>query len=141
MPKKVNRIILDTNLWISFLLTSDYSRLDTILSNQQIQLIFSEELLNEFVEVAQRPKFRKYFSKDDLTGLLSQIKNVAEFIEVTSTVSICRDLKDNFLLALAKDGNADFIITGDNDLLELKKFEKTRIITITQFLKLKLKNT
>jgi putative PIN family toxin of toxin-antitoxin system len=137
MPRKINRIILDTNLWISFLLTSDYSKLDTILSNQQVQLIFSKELLEEFVEVAQRPKFKKYFSNTDLTELLLQIKNVAEFIEVTTEVSICRDLKDNFLLALAKDGKADFLVTGDNDLLELKKFSNTRIVTISQFLKMK----
>lgn len=139
MAKKVNRIILDINLWISFLLASDYTKLDSILSLQQTQLIFSEELLNEFVEVAQRPKFKKYFSKDDLTELLSQIKNVAEFVEVTSEVSICRDQKDNFLLALAKDSNTDFLLTGDNDLLELKKFGKTRIVTIAYFLQLKTK--
>jgi uncharacterized protein len=49
-------------------------------------------------------------------------------------VAVCRDEKDNFLLSLAFDGNADFLITGDQDLLELKKYKRTRIMTITDFL-------
>lgn len=112
-------------------------KLDIILSFQQIRLLFSKELLNEFVQVTQRPKFKKYFSKGDLTQLLLQIRNQAEFIEVNSNVSICRDPKDDFLLALARDGKAGFLITGDNDLLELKRFKKTRILTIDQFIRLK----
>jgi len=46
---------------------------------------------------------------------------------------LCRDDKDNFLLALAKDSNADFLITGDKDLLILKKFEDTSIVTIADY--------
>jgi predicted nucleic acid-binding protein len=52
---------------------------------------------------------------------------------VTSSVSLCRDKKDNFLLALAKDACADYLITGDKDLLVIKKFERTQIITITEY--------
>ena len=66
--------------------------------------------------------------------LLSQIKNVAEFIEVTSDVEICRDPKDNFLLALAKDGTATHLISGDKDLLDIKEFDNTKIITMTNYL-------
>jgi len=43
------------------------------------------------------------------------------------------DPKDNFLLALAKDGNADYLITGDNNLLSLKEFGKTKIVTLSEF--------
>ena len=58
----------------------------------------------------------------------------AEFIEVTSVVDICRDEKDNFLLVLAKDGKASHLITGDKDLLILKKIDKTRILNIADYL-------
>ena len=61
MTKTKDRVIIDTNLWISFLLTKDFSKLDKILSEEKIVLIFSEELLDEFIEVARRPKFKKYF--------------------------------------------------------------------------------
>ena len=102
MPAKTkHKIIIDSNLWISFLLTSDYSRIDTLLSNETIILLFSQELIDEFVDVAQRPKFRKYFSLDDLENLLLKVRAKAKFISVTSIIDICRDPKDNFLLALA----------------------------------------
>ena len=135
MPAKTkHKIVIDTNLWISFLLTTDYSKIDSLLSNETIILLFSEELIDEFVEVAQRPKFRKYFSLDDLENLLVKVRTKAEFISVTSIVDICWDTKDNFLLALAQDGKATHLITGDNDLLVLQKIGKTKIITITKYL-------
>lgn len=76
--------------------------------------------MNEFVEVAQRPKFKNYFSVAALEFLLEQINLRAVFIEVKSEIAICRDPKDNFLLALSSDGNATHLITGDKDLLDLK---------------------
>ena len=134
MPGEKNRIIIDTNLWISFLLSNDYSKLDVFINDNRIVLLFSETLLDEFIQVAQRPKFKNYFSATDLEILLLQIKNEGEFITVKSDVNICRDPKDNFLLSLAKDGRASHLITGDKDLLDIKVFEKTKIITITSFL-------
>jgi len=53
---------------------------------------------------------------------------------VTSNISVCRDPKDDFLLSLAKDGNATYLITGDKDLLILKEFGKTTILTVTEYL-------
>ena len=133
MPRK-HRVIVDTNLWISFLLTRDFARLDTLLATEKLTLLFSQELLNEFVAVAQRPKFKKYFSLANLEVLLLQLSTKAEFITVTSAVEICRDAKDNFLLSLAVDGKATHLLTGDKDLLVLKRQNKTRILTIAEYL-------
>jgi putative PIN family toxin of toxin-antitoxin system len=135
MPtKRRDRVVIDTNLWISFLLTKDFSKLDTFFSNESIVLLFSQELLDEFVIVAGRPKLKKYFSLPDLDILLSRLNTKAKFIEVSSRVSICRDPKDNFLLSLAKDGSATHILTGAKDLLVLKKIGRTKIMTITEYL-------
>jgi len=134
MPNAKDRVIIDTNLWISFLLTKDYSKLDSILSEALLTLLFSQESLEEFIEVAQRPKFKKYFSKSDLYELLLQIKERALFITVHSVIDICRDPKDNYLLSLAKDGEATHIITGDKDLLDIGVFGKTKILTLTAYL-------
>ncbi len=106
MPKRKDKIIIDTNLWISFLLTSNFSKPDKIIANTPITLLFSETLLDEFVEVAQRPKFKKYFTIKDLESLLIRIKSEAEFVEIRSDVTICRDPKDNLWLSLAKDGKS-----------------------------------
>lgn len=133
MPKS-DRIIIDTNLWISFLLTKDYSKLDKLFSKNGLILLFSQELLEEFVDVARRPKFKKYFAVADINSLLSEIHLKAEFFEVNSDINVCRDPKDDFLLSLCKDGNATHLITGDKDLLEIKMFGKTLILTITEYL-------
>lgn len=134
MPNKNDRVIIDTNLWISFLLINDFSKLERILSDKLITLIFSDTLSNEFIEVAQRDKFKKYFTKIDLENLILRLREVGEFIDVVSTIAICRDAKDDFLLALAKDGKATHLITGDKDLLDIKIFGRTKIITITNYL-------
>ncbi|TLV02733.1 putative toxin-antitoxin system toxin component, PIN family [Dyadobacter luticola] len=134
MPEKPLRIIIDTNLWISFLIRNDYSRLDDILFSGNCILIFSSELLEEFLSVVKRPKFRKYFSQSDIESVLETIDEYAKFVRVTSQIDICRDAKDNFLLSLAADSSADYLLTGDNDLLELRQFEGTKIVKIADFL-------
>jgi putative PIN family toxin of toxin-antitoxin system len=134
MQNKVNRIIIDTNLWISFLITKDYTKLDQIIFSGNCILVFSQKLIEEFLEVANRPKFRRFFSDSNIEELLETIDEYADFIKVTTKVNACRDVKDNFLLSLAIDGKADFLLTGDKDLLELNKFGETVITEISDFL-------
>ncbi|MCF2491220.1 putative toxin-antitoxin system toxin component, PIN family [Dyadobacter sp. CY347] len=134
MRNKPIRIILDTNLWISFLISKDYSKLDKILFSGKCRLVFSEELVREFLLVAGRPKFKKYFSTDDLEAILESIEEYADFVHVTTVATHCRDAKDNFLLSLAIDGKADYLLTGDSDLLDLETVEDTQIVTIANFL-------
>lgn len=83
--------------------------------------------------VASRPKFKKIITQDDLIAILEIIEREAEFLDVTSQVDMCRDKKDNFLLSLAIDSDADFLITGDEDLLELKSIGSTKIISMKEF--------
>lgn len=135
MQNKVSRIIIDTNLWISFLITKDFTKIDEIIFSRQGILVFSQELLDEFLEVARRPKFRRFFSASDIEDILETIDEYADFIKVQTKIEVCRDTKDNFLLSLSVDGNADFLLTGDKDLLELTNFGETTIITISEFLK------
>ena len=134
MPNKKSRIVIDTNIWISFLLTKDFYLFDKIILNTGLILLFSSKLLEEFIEVAGLPKFKKYFSTDDLEALLLQMKKHGELITVVSKTDICRDPKDNFLLLLSKDGKASYLITGDKDLLDLKRFGKTHIVTMKKYL-------
>lgn len=114
------KVILDTNLWISFLITNDFSQLDNILFTRKAKLIFNGELMEEFVNVVSRPKFQKYFTFREIEEVLEIIEEFSEYIKIKSEIDLCRDKKDNFLLSLAKDSNADFLITGDKDLLEIK---------------------
>ena len=129
-----NRVVIDTNLLISFLINKSYSRIDHQIKEGSIRLLFSDELLLEFIEVVNRPKLKKYFSKSDVDAILSTLNTVADLIQVTHKVDVCRDSKDNFLLALCEAGKANFLLTGDKDLLTMKKFGVTKILTISEFL-------
>lgn len=131
---KTNRIILNTNLWISFLISKKFNQLDKLIQNRNITLVFSNELLEEFIDVVSRPKFKKYFSKSDIEKILEYFDQFGDLITIISDIQICRDEKDNFLLNLSIDSKADFLITGDNDLLILKKIEHTKIMTFTDFI-------
>jgi len=134
--RKKTKVIIDTNLWISFLISHEFEKLDFLFSSGKICLLFSERLFAEFVGVAGREKFRKYFSESDIDGLSTKLKKVAIMVETKTVQTQCRDPKDNFLLELAIDGNADFLITGDKDLLELKSVNKAKIVKIEDFFKL-----
>jgi uncharacterized protein len=133
MPTEQSKIVIDTNLWISYLITKGFKRLDNLIFNNKARLVFSLELIDEFIEVAKRPKFRKYFRLNDIKRLLNVFETYGELVVVNSNIQICRDMKDNFLLSLSFDSQADFLISGDNDLLEIKEFGKTKIITIADF--------
>lgn len=128
------RIVIDTNLWISFLISKRYNALDKLLIEKRCKLVFSTELLVEFIEVVQRPKLRRYIGEQDLEVLLSLFELYGDLIDVKTSVRVCRDKKDNFLLALAKDGHAQYLITGDEDLLVIERFGSTRIVTFAEFL-------
>ena len=134
MPADKHRVVIDTNLWVSFLLSRNFSKLDRLLATGQVLLLVSRALLDELVEVAERPKFRKYFDLSELANLIASLKQQAELVSVTSRVTVCRDEKDNFLLALAIDGAATHLPTGDKDLLVLHPFGETQVQTITAYL-------
>ncbi len=135
MANSPERIVIDTNIFISFLISDTYGKLDQRIQNNQCRIILSVELLEEFLDVVSRPKFKKYFSNKSVTMLLEGLQEYADLINVKSKVNVCRDKKDNFLLNLCVDGKADFLITGDEDLLVLKKYKKTTILKISDYLK------
>ncbi len=134
MSIKIKRIIIDTNLWISFLITNDFNKLDHFLNSDKYLVVFSDELFDEFLEVVHREKFARYFNDLNIKILVEIINEKALFVKVFSIVNVCRDVKDNFLLSLAIDGEVDYLITGDNDLLILKHYQKTSILTINNFI-------
>jgi len=134
MSIKIKRIIIDTNLWISFLITNDFNKLDHFLNSDKYLVVFSDELFDEFLDVVHREKFALYFNDLNIKILVEIINEKALFVKVFSIVNVCRDVKDNFLLSLAIDGDVDYLITGDNDLLILKHYQKTSILTINDFI-------
>lgn len=128
-----NRIILDTNVMVSFLIGKRLQRLKDQLSDSSIILIFTDQLISELQLVTTRPKFRKHFEKRDVTELINLISILGLNYQIQTVPQICRDPKDNFLLGLCEMGKADYLITGDNDLLELAEYGGTKILKAIEF--------
>jgi len=97
-------------------------------------LLQSLDTLQELSEVLARPRFDRYVSPEEREEFLAALVNRAELIHVREQISVCRDPKDDKFLALAVDGRADCIVTGDSDLLELHPFRGIPIKTARQFL-------
>ncbi|AFZ58862.1 putative toxin-antitoxin system toxin component, PIN family [Anabaena cylindrica FACHB-243] len=131
---KAVKIIIDTNLWISFLIGKELKDLKKLLVAEKILVVISEQILEEITLVTQRPKLQKYFPSNKVDELIQLLRTIGVFINITSEVFICRDAKDNYLLALAKDSDANFLVTGDEDLLVITKFENTEIVTYKELL-------
>jgi len=126
-------ILIDSNLWVaSFISSSMRERIQRLVSDENIVILADSELLAELADVFSRPKFSK-IARSELTAAFVQIlKDRLTFIETESQFQICRD-PDDYLLAICHDGKADYLLTGDNDLLTLIQFEQTRIVTLSDF--------
>lgn len=131
--RKRSRIVFDTNIWISFLIGKQISNLENYIINYELIVLYSDILLDEIKETLQKPKLKKYIKKESFDDIQSIFLAFGELNPVTSTIEICRDKKDDFLLNLCIDAKSNFLITGDKDLLEIKKIKKTEIITYKQF--------
>jgi putative PIN family toxin of toxin-antitoxin system len=105
------------------------------LSERDVVLLVSEPLLAEFMDVATRPKLRKYFPVALAHELELILTGLGERVDVEpgSPQAISRDPKDDYLLLMARKGKADVLITGDDDLLKLERFGKTRILSPRSF--------
>ncbi|HNR55857.1 MAG TPA: putative toxin-antitoxin system toxin component, PIN family [Flavobacteriales bacterium] len=105
------------------------------LSEQEVVLLVSGPLLAEFMDVASRPKLRKYFPVALAHELELILTGLGERVDVEpgSPQAISRDPKDDYLLLMARKGKADVLITGDDDLLKLERFGKTRILSPRAF--------
>lgn len=112
-----------------------------ILDDEDVEILGSDELLEELRDVMNRSKIRARISNEQIQSFLELIELSLLKISVTSEVNACRDHKDNFLLALAQDGKADVLITGDKDLLSLISFKKTKILSLSAFMSSKYPST
>lgn len=129
------KVILDTNLWISFLIRpTNFPILLEAIATESIQIIYSQELLDELIEVSSRPKLQKLIAPDVLNEVVSFLLAKGKLkLLPKKRPQICRDPKDNYLLALAITSRADYLVSGDKDLLILKRVRKTSILSYTEF--------
>jgi len=98
------------------------------------EILSSDKIYGELVKILMLPKFDKYVSLYHRSKFLESFENKATFVKVEEVINVCRDPKDDMFLELAVSGNANIIISGDKDLLELNPFRDIRIISPKEFL-------
>jgi len=131
--RKSIKVIFDTNIWISFLIGKRLQSIKDLIVAQQIIIVLSEQLLLELQLVTERPKLKKYFPEQKVEELVDFLTTLGRLHQPQATNFLSRDPKDNFLLDLAEKSKADFLVTGDKDLLVLNPFKKTKIVTPADF--------
>jgi putative PIN family toxin of toxin-antitoxin system len=134
------RVLLDANLLISYLLTPHQHSpvVQTILAAGQgrFTLLMPEALLEELVRTAgEKACLAKRIAHEELQQFTQTLSALGEPIpKITRPIpAITRDPKDDYLLAYALIGQADYLVTGDNDLLCLRQVDRLRIVTCRAF--------
>ena len=133
MTAKNIKVIFDTNVWISFLIGKRLSFIKNYISNGQVIIVTTEQLLKEIKEVTNRKPLKKYFPQESVIELLQLLETIAKKVEIEPTNFINRDTKDNFLLDLIDFSKADYLVTGDKDLLVHNPFKSATILTPANF--------
>ena len=132
------RAVVDTNIFIRALIKPQGSvgPVLTRLRDGDYTLLYADPLLDELVAKLALPRIReKYHLNDEaVETVLALILLRGEPVTPQRRITACRDPKDNIVLEVAVDGQADFIVTGDNDLLVLHPFEGIPIVGPARFL-------
>lgn len=134
MQDRPAKIIIDTNLWISFLIGLKASpSMRQILTDGSVDIVMTDILEKEIMAVASRPKFQHYFAPEACQRLLSFLRARSSDYHLTSIPARCRDPKDDYLLELPRVSGANILVTGDKDLTDMRQFGKCRILTLAEF--------
>lgn len=137
------KVILDTNVWVSgiFWLGGIPFQILGFFDKHRFKLVISQKTFEEIVTRTERIRKRYQFGLARKEEYLDFIRQHALFVKPTTLPSICRDPDDNHLLAAAEASKANYLVTGDKDLLVLRKHKRTRIISPKDFLAILKKKT
>ena len=131
------RIVADTNLIISSIFWSGAPyKIIRYALQKKLEIITSQEILNEVRKVLTDPQDRFELSEQELDDVINGIVLYANIINPTINIDIVRDPKDNHGVACAIAAKAEYIVTRDKDLLVLKTHAGIKIITPDDFLTL-----
>jgi putative PIN family toxin of toxin-antitoxin system len=132
------RAVIDTNILVSGLIRKQGLPGQVLrhLRDGDFTFIYSVPIMVEVVEVLSRPQIQHKYQveSEDITALINLVRLRGELVSPNRKIDACRDPKDNRFLEAAIEGNADIIVSGDKDLLDLADFETIPIVSIAEFL-------
>ncbi|MBU0573133.1 MAG: putative toxin-antitoxin system toxin component, PIN family [Candidatus Margulisbacteria bacterium] len=127
------RAVLDTNVFISALKKGKLRKILDLWMEDRFDVLVSDKIIKEVFEVLKRPKFN--FSSLDIEELGTLIFERARIFNSEETIRICDDPDDNKFIECAVAGKANFIVSGDKDLLRIQEYQEIRIIAPSDFIK------
>ena len=136
-PRKVRRVVLDTNVLVSALLFSgELSKMVDLWQREEVVPLISRETFDELRTVLGYPKFS--LAPEEIQSIIeNEILPYFEVVEIKEKVrGVCRDPGDDKFIACALSGAAHFILSGDKDLTDLKRYKTIKIIKASEFLRL-----
>ena len=137
------KVVIDTNTVISAPLSEEGNpaKIFELLLLEEINNFRSEEITNEIVEVFNREKIKKLISENKTNFVIDSYRKFSKLVKPNIKLSIVKDDKDdNRILECAETANADYIISGDRHLLELKNHKNIKIVSPKEFLDIYLKH-
>jgi hypothetical protein len=129
------RVVLDTNIVVSYLLTQGktLSRIIDHWEQGSFVVLISPAMLAELKDVLPRPRLRRTMSADP-KALLEVLEHDAEQVPGELVLSgVCRDPKDDIFIACAVEGRADVLVSGDDDLLVLDNYQGVQMMSPASF--------
>ena len=131
------RFVFDTNVLVSALMISRSKPRQAWDRARRIGVVLaSRDTLQELASILHRPKLAAYVSRPETTMFLTEFARAVEPVAIGEPVALCRDPRDDKFLELAVAGRADFLLTGDADLLALHPFRGTAILDPASYLAL-----
>ncbi len=130
------RVVIDANIYVSFILAGGetLSSLFNAWQAREFEVLISKNIAAEVKEVCDRFLKRGTLTEDVAKETIWRLDHESRRIKVVSLVTLSKDVKDNKYLSCARDGKADYLITGDKKhLLSMKRFGKTRIVSPKEF--------
>jgi uncharacterized protein len=128
--------VLDTNIWVSFILNRQFFHLAEIIINNDLVILSCDELLTEISEVLLRPKISRYISKSDFQEAVTLVNKLTKPIKLKEIKKYTKDPGDDYLFELALQGKAEYIVSGDKHILNCEIIAPLKTITLNYFLDL-----
>ena len=130
-------VVVDTNIFISYLLvpTSQPAKIVYLWQSGKFDVLTAQPQIDELMRVTRYPKIKERISTVLAGRFINDLRDLAIMVDDLPMVDISPDPYDNYLLAIASGGMADYLVTGDKlDLLALKKYDGTLIVSVTDFI-------
>ena len=134
---KAVKVVFHTNVWVSFFLNKTLSKDLSKILTQEVTVYVSRDILAETSKVLTYPKITQILKNTDFAprDILRAIAQNTCLVEPKTKITvITTDPEDNKILECSREADADFIVTGDNHLLKLQEFNRTKILSPRDFI-------